>query len=242
MNKLAKFTLAVSLIIFGCGDMMAQWGEKVVGNGNVTTRTVNTDNYDAIKGIGSMDVHLQKGSEGTITVKTDENLQEYVIVEVENGALKIRTKKNTYLKTKKGIHVYVPFDDISEVSLTGSGDIDTEDTINSDELEINITGSGDVNLAVAANSVEATVTGSGDIEVTGNTTDLKVRVTGSGDFDGDGLRSENTNATVSGSGDASVYASKYLKARVSGSGDIEYDGNPEKRDTKVSGSGSISSN
>lgn len=242
MNNLIKFSLAISLIIFGCGDIMAQWGKKVVGNGNVTTRTVNTSNYDAIVATGSMDVHLQKGSEGTITVKTDENLQEYIIVEVENGALKIRTKKNTSLKTKKGIHVYVPFNDISEVSLTGSGDIDTEDTIESDDLEIRITGSGDVNLDVSANTVEATVTGSGDIVVNGNTADLEVRVTGSGDFDGDGLRSENTEAFVSGSGDVSVYASKYLKARVSGSGDIKYDGNPEKKDTKVSGSGSIKSN
>lgn len=242
MNKLFKFSLVIALIIFGCGDIMAQWGKKVVGNGNVTIRTVNTGNYDAIRGLGSMDIHLQKGSEGTITVKTDENLQEYVIVEVVNGALKIRTKKNTYLKTKKGIHVYVPFDDISEVSLTGSGDIDTEDTINSDDLEIKITGSGDVNLDVSANTVEATVTGSGDIEVSGNTTNLEVRVTGSGDFDGDELRSENTEASVSGSGDVSVYASKYLKARVSGSGDIRYNGNPEKRDTKASGSGTIKSN
>ena len=243
MNRLFKFALALSIAIMGTGDTFAQWSnKKVVGNGNVTTKTVNTGSYDAVKGIGSMDVHLKKGAEGTITVKTDDNLQEYIVVEVENNTLKIRTKKNYNLKTKKGIHVYVPFDDISEVSLTGSGDIDTEDPIESDNLEIKVTGSGDVALEVAATTVDATVTGSGDIVVTGTTTNLDVRVTGSGDFDGDGLRSENTEATVSGSGDASVYASKWLKARVHGSGDIQYDGNPDKRDTKVSGSGSISAN
>jgi hypothetical protein len=242
MNKLTKLVLAAAIVLFGAGDLMAQWGKKVVGNGNVTTRTVNTSNYDGIKGIGSMDIHLQKGSEGTITVKTDENLQEYVIIEVENGILKIRTKKNTYLRTKKGIHVYVPFDDISEVSLTGSGDIDSESTINADNFEIGVTGSGDVNLEITANTIDADITGSGDIEVRGNTTSLEVSVKGSGDFNGAGLRSQNTDATVSGSGDVTVYASKYLKARVSGSGGIKYDGNPEKTDTKVSGSGSIRSN
>jgi len=243
MNRLFKYVLALAIVMMGTGNAFAQWGnKKVVGNGNVTTKTVNTGSYDAIKGIGSMDVHLKRGSEGTITVKTDDNLQEYIVVEVENNTLKIRTKKNTYLKTKKGIHVYVPFEDISGVSLTGSGDINTEDPIESDNLEIKVTGSGDVELEVAANTVDATVTGSGDIVVTGRTTNLDVKVTGSGDFDGDGLRSENTDAAVSGSGDASVYASKFLKARVNGSGDIKYDGNPEKRDTKVSGSGSISAN
>jgi hypothetical protein len=46
---------------------------------------------------------------------------------------------------------------------------------------------------------------------------------------------------VSGSGDADVYASNSLKARVNGSGDIDYSGNPNTSDTKVLGSGSISS-
>ncbi|KAA3620558.1 MAG: DUF2807 domain-containing protein [Flavobacterium sp.] len=243
MKSLINFVIMLSLVLMSSGEALAQWGsKKVEGNGNVTTRTVNTSNYDAIKNFGSIDVHLRKGTEGTIMVKTDENLQEYIIVEVVNNALKIRTENNVSLKTRKGIHVYVPFDDISEVSLTGSGDVDTEDTINGDELKLKLTGSGDVDLVVGANSVNATLTGSGDVAVRGTTTNLNVKITGSGDFNGNDLRAQNTEVTVSGSGDASVYASKFLKARVHGSGDVRYNGNPDKRDTKVSGSGRISMN
>ena len=72
--------------------------------------------------------------------------------------------------------------------------------------------------------------------------ELEVKVSGSGDFMGSRLKSNNTQAYVSGSGDAEVNASKSIKARVNGSGDIEYSGNPETSDTKVVGSGSISSN
>ena len=53
----------------------------------------------------------------------------------------------------------------------------------------------------------------------------------------------NTNdltVKVAGSGDIEVVSNKSLYARVSGSGDIEYKGNPDKEDTKVSGSGTIS--
>jgi hypothetical protein len=243
MKSMIKFVIVLSLVLMGSGEALAQWGsKKVKGNGNVTSRTVNTSNYDAIKNFGSIDVHLKKGTEGNIVVKTDENLQEYIIVEVVDNALKIRTENNVSLSTKNGIHVYVPFNDISEVSLTGSGDVDTEDPINGDELKITLTGSGDVDLAVAANTVNATLTGSGDVAVRGTTTNLNLRITGSGDFNGNDLRSQNTEVTVSGSGDAIVYASKFLKARVHGSGDVVYKGNPEKRDTNVSGSGRISMN
>lgn len=243
MNTLIKITLTLTLLLFGFSDAMAQWGNKrVVGNGNVISKTITTGDYDAIKGVGSMDIHLEKGSEGTIIVKTDENLQEYIIVEVKNGELKIRIKSHVSLKTKKGIHIYVPFNDISEISLVGSGDIDTKDVITGEVLDVRVTGSGDVELTVESSNIEATITGSGDIVLTGNTINLEVKITGSGDFDGDDLMAENTEASISGSGDAIVNASKSLKARVHGSGDIQYGGNPEKRDTKVSGSGSISSN
>lgn len=242
MKTLIRLSLVAGLLIAGVQEVQAQWGnKKVVGNGNVTTKTINTGNYDAIKGVGSMDVHLEKGSEGNITVTTDENLQEYIIVEVKDGALVIRTKKNIYLKTKKGIHVTVPFQDISEVSLVGSGDIDTKDPITANNLEVNVTGSGDVVLEVNSKMLEAKVTGSGDMELSGTTDELEVRVSGSGDFKGFDLQAQNTTASVSGSGDVKVVAKNSIKARVNGSGDIVYRGNPERSDTKTSGSGDITS-
>lgn len=240
MKTTTKF-IAIVFVLLISSESFAQWGnKKVIGNGNVTTKTVTTGDYDGVKVVGSLDVHLEKGDEGNITVKTDDNLQEYIIIEVKDNTLVVRTKKNMYLKTKKGIHVTVPFDDISSVALVGSGDVDSKDVVASDNLSVSVTGSGDMTLEAKAKNLSSKVTGSGDITLSGTTTNLEVTVTGSGDFAGGNLIAENTEAKVSGSGDATVYAKSSLKARVSGSGDIEYKGNPEKRDTKVAGSGEIS--
>ncbi|WP_278021592.1 GIN domain-containing protein [Flavobacterium ginsengisoli] len=54
------------------------------------------------------------------------------------------------------------------------------------------------------------------------------------------LKSKVVEANVSGSGNSKVACDESLTARVSGSGNIRYVGNPEKKDTKVSGSGTIS--
>jgi len=242
MKTLSKIFLAATLSIIGFSEANAQWGNRITGNGNITTKTVNTGSYDEIKAVGLMDVHLEKGTEGTITVKAEDNLHEYVIVEVKDDALILRIKKNVNIKSKKGIHITVPFQDISKVSLTGSGDVDSRDTITSENFDVSITGSGDVILAIESQSVNAKVTGSGDMTLSGSANELEVKISGSGDFMGSKLKSNNTQAYVSGSGDAVVNASKSLKARVNGSGDIEYTGNPETSDTKVLGSGSISSN
>jgi hypothetical protein len=242
MNTLVKFTLSLSLIIFGFSESTAQWNKKVVGNGDITTNNITTQSYDKIEAVGSLDVHLELGNEGNISVSTDSNLQEYIIVEVKDNTLVLRTKNNVTLKTKKGIHITVPFESISGVSLVGSGDIDTKDTIKTDSFDVSVTGSGDIVLAVESNTLDAKVTGSGDLTLTGMATNLEVKVSGSGDFKGSSLNSENTQVYVSGSGDAEVTATKSIKARVNGSGDIRYSGNPVSSDTKVMGSGDISSN
>lgn len=241
MKALTKTVLLLFSTLLLSVPAQAQWGwgDRVKGNGNITTRTVSTGNYDEIKGVGSIDIHLRKGSEGTITVETDENIQEYVEIEVRGNALTVKIEKGVNVSSKHGVHVTVPFNDISEISLVGSGDIDTQDPISVDELELKIVGSGDVILDVNTGKLEADITGSGDIELEGKTVDLEVKVNGSGDFHGYKLMADNVEATVSGSGDVEVYAKNNIRARVNGSGDVYYKGNPAQKDTKVSGSGDI---
>ena len=242
MKTAAKILIALFITVFGFSEANAQWwGKRVKGNGNITTKTVNVGSYDGVRGVGSMDVHLERGTEGTIQVTTDDNIQEYVIIEVKDDILVVRLKKNSNVSTRKGIHVTVPFESISSVSLTGSGDVDTKDTIDSPEFTARVTGSGDVRLDINTGKLDAKVTGSGDIMLRGKAVDTEIRVSGSGDFKGESLESDNTDVSVSGSGDARVTAYKSLRARVAGSGDIRYKGSPDTSDTKVSGSGSIKS-
>lgn len=222
----------------------AQWGKnkKIVGNGNVTTKTVSTGEYDVIKALGSMDFILVDGNEGSITVTTDDNLHDYITIETDGDELIIKKKEGVNLRTKKGIKIEIPIRDISEATLTGSGDLYGKTKIKATNFTTKLTGSGDVRLEVDASNVYAKVTGSGDMSLRGSASTFELLLTGSGDYDGKDLKANNTEVTVSGSGDASVYAKKSIKARVNGSGDIEYYGNPSNKDTKVNGSGDIDGN
>ena len=244
MNTIFKLSLTLIFLLINVGLVNAQifGNKKITGNNNVVTKTVSTPDYDAISVTGSMDVELVSGNEGNIKVTTDENLHEYLVIESNDGTLKIKTKKNVSLRTKKGIHITVPFKDINDLTLTGSGDIITKNTIKTTGFDVDLTGSGDIILDIEANEIDAKVTGSGDLELAGRVTDFEVKVTGSGDFKGSELTSTNTQVYVSGSGSAKVNASSSIKARVNGSGDVRYSGNPEFSDTKVMGSGTIKSN
>lgn len=219
----------------------AQWSnQKVKGNGKIVSQTRNTADYDAIKVSGSFDIDLVSGKEGNISIKGEENLLSFVKVEVEENTLKIYIEKNTNIRSGKKIHLTVPFEKISELNLSGSGNIQTKNDIKNDKFSVKLSGSGIFNLGVNSNDLDLNVSGSGNVRLTGNTSNFSSKLSGSGDIDASDLKSKNVDVNVSGSGNSKVNCNENLTARVSGSGNIKYVGNPEKRDVKVSGSGNIS--
>ncbi len=235
-----KLAIIIILLAF-TANVNAQWyGKKIKGNGNVVTKTRNVSEYDQIAVAGSFDVKLLAGKEGKLTIKGEENLLEYLITEVKDGKLKIKWEKGVNINTTKELLVTVPFEDIEAVSLAGSGDVFSEDTIKTDNLKVALAGSGDMKLNIKASSISSALSGSGDIKLMGSSDNLKCAIAGSGDIDGYELSSNNVEVSIAGSGDIKVNAKENLKARISGSGDVYYKGNP-RQDVKVSGSGSVSS-
>ncbi|AXT55070.1 DUF2807 domain-containing protein [Aquimarina sp. MMG015] len=237
-------TIILGLALCSITSVNAQWwgkGKKIEGNGNVVTKTRNLSSYDQVKLKGSLDVALVAGTEGNIKIEAESNLIPHVITEVEGDVLKIYVEKEYYLKPSRNkiILITVPFKDISKVSLSGSGDIYSKDTIKAESFETRVSGSGDVGLEVQAKEIEGSVSGSGDLTLKGSAENLELNVTGSGDVRAYDLKAKNVDASVTGSGDIKLTSTHYLKARVTGSGDIDYQGNPEKEDKKVSGSGDI---
>ncbi|WP_343589833.1 head GIN domain-containing protein [Flavobacterium sp.] len=235
-----KSILLLALAIFFTNSTVnAQ--NKIQGNGKIVTETRSTGDYDGIKVAGSFDVDLVSGKEGKITIKGEENLLAVIKVEVEENSLKIYVEKGTQIRTSSGkIQVTVPFEKISELSLAGSGDIQSKDVIKNDKFSIKLSGSGNFTLPVDTNNLELNVSGSGNVRLKGTATNFSAKLSGSGDINAADLKSKVVEANVSGSGNSKVACDESLTARVSGSGNIRYVGNPEKKDTKVSGSGTIS--
>ncbi len=235
--------LIMGIVLCSISSLNAQWGatQKVKGNGNSISKARETSDYEQIKVKGSLDVSLIFGTEGKINIEGESNLIPYIITKVEDDVLKIYVKKGYYLKpsTSKKLIITVPFKDINKVTLSGSGDIYSSDTIKATEFVTGVSGSGDVKLVVEAKNVKGQVSGSGDLTIKGTADSFTAGVSGSGDISAYDLKAKSASVKVTGSGDIELTATSTLTARVSGSGDIYYKGNPEKEDKKVSGSGDI---
>ena len=234
-------TSAICLLILATTscDFGGLGGRRVRGNGNMTTVTKDVPEINRIDVVGDIDVELSQG-QSSVKITADENLLDYIRVEESDGWLRIRTRDGYNLESDEGVKVYVTARSISDIKMSGSGDlVSTGKFTNSNEMNFSCAGSGNITIDINCPSTEANIAGSGNINLSGETRDLKVSIAGSGNFSGEGLKSENASVSIAGSGDASVYADVNLNVKITGSGGVSYKGNAAVSQ-KVLGSGSVS--
>lgn len=236
MKKLLLALLPVLTIVSSCTYIT---GKRVRGNGNVTTQERTVSTFSGVNTSGFFDVYVVNGPSTNVKIEAEDNLIPYIETNVEGNILKIRTKEGFSLRPKRKVNVYVTAPAFSEVKLSGSGNIISQNQIsNSSKIELGISGSGDIKASVNAPSVDADISGSGNIHLEGQVKDFDGHVSGSGDIRAMDLKSETTKVEINGSGNADVFASVQLNVEVRGSGDVKYKGNPQIS-SDIKGSGSV---
>ena len=235
MNKLtACFIIGFLITLFSCKF----GGRKIDGNGRVATEKRAAGSLSKVKVAGEINVVIDNGLAG-IRVEADENLIPYIVTETDGDWFKIRVKDEANLQAAKIPTVYISTPAISSIKVTGNSEILANGKFSSmEQMDFDIAGSGSITIEVNAPAVETEISGSGSLHISGETRTAKVEITGSGNYDGISLKAENADVSISGSGEAIVFAETALKASIAGSGNIKYKGSAAV-DKKVSGSGEV---
>lgn len=241
MKNLCK---GFSLILF-CAlltSCASDWINKktIKGNRETTTQTREiTPDFKQLTTSSMIDVILiPEENDGTLELKGESNLLDYIETEVKDESLHIRFKKNYNISAHGKLEVTVKSNQIENILTAGSGDIKTNGTLNVPALTIEKTGSGDMDLALDVQELKIHSSGSGDFKLKGKADNLSIEKTGSGDVRAFDLEVENATVSSTGSGDADLNVAQKLSFNSTGSGDVRYKGNPTV-DSKVTGSGDL---
>lgn len=236
-----KLKISIVLFIITFSIQSQNWGknQKIKGNGKIVSEQRSTSTYDEISSGGSFDIILVNGKEGNLSILAEENIIPFIETNLEGTTLVIKFKKNTNIISSKKIIIRVPVKEISKISLAGSGNISNEGILKTTELTASLGGSGNIKLQISTKEMTVNIGGSGNIDLSGVTDEFICSVAGSGNVSAFELNSQNSNATVAGSGSIKLSASSKIKAKVVGSGNIYYKGNPTEKDEKSVGSGKI---
>jgi hypothetical protein len=237
--------IALAFLLTATGSLTFAGSVKIpVKHNSIETQERKVSGFRGVASSGSFNVILTQGNAESVKVKADADVINEVITEVKNGTLQIHSKSRNWsmsnIWNNRTVTVYVVAKDLSSISVSGSGDLKIENEFNTNSLSLRVSGSGNFTGKVNVKTLEAGVSGSGDFKVAGAADESSVSISGSGNFDGKGLTTKSTAIRVSGSGNASIYASEKLDASVSGSGDVRYSGHPKNISKVVHGSGDVS--
>lgn len=214
------------------------WGsETVTGSGPVTRQERAPGHFTGLSMALAGDVQVRTGNSESVSIETEGNLMPLIETVVEDGTLKIRTRRDTNVRTRH-LKIVVQTRGLDRVALAGSADIDV-DTMRGQRLRFDIGGSGEIKVQrIEGEDVSVNLGGSGELEVRGGSArNLHASIAGSGDVDLARVRVDSAKVSVAGSGDTKLWVRESLSLSVAGSGDVEYYGDP-RVSTSVVGSGS----
>ena len=239
MKRLAILLSITSIISICFVSCQYIGGQRVSGNGHITTQEKSVGSFNSVQTGGSMDVHVTQSSTPSVRIEADDNLMPYIDVYVEGNTLHIRTKMGYNLNPSKDIVAYVAAPEFKEIGVSGSGDVISDNALSgSSPLDLHVSGSGNIKMQVNFPKVSTEVSGSGDILLKGEARDFDADVSGSGKVKCFDLVTDNTNLHLTGSSDAEITANKTLDLSIAGSGTVRYKGNASVSQ-HVSGSGDI---
>lgn len=208
---------ASALTFSGCNII-----DCLEGQGAMSTKTFEQSEFDSFELSSSADVKLIPSTRNAIEITTYENLFERIEIENEGGEIDVDFKGCVNMDKTMLVKVY--FTKLSEVELTGSGNVTSSDTIRGDRFEIGIMGSGNIDIPLNVSTVEANINGSGDIVLSGTTGQFRGKINGSGNLRAIKLNSSSTDIVINGSGDADLGNCNNLTSKVNGSGNVNCQG------------------
>ena len=211
MSKIL-YIAATALLCASCFHVNTNYkgGKNAVkGEGAVVTKSFDFKDFDQIVINGHADVDFTQSSGYEVTVRTQENVLEWLDYKVEGTTLIIETKDHRDIRaTDYNLVIQAPelkkltvngasdfnvdalrMDGDLYVEVNGAGDLDfNRITCNSFSLEVN--GAADANLTAIdiLKKLKVEVNGAGDVNITGNAMDVALEVHGAGDIDATGLK------------------------------------------------------
>jgi hypothetical protein len=213
--------------------------------GHLAIAQNSTRNVGEFRGVSlgvSADLYITQGNNTSVVIEASDEVQERIETRIRDGVLIIKQDDDwkwwKNLNSKK-IKIYITNPTFEHVSVSGSGDIQGENTLQSKEMYIAVSGSGKLDLDIKVVDLDSKISGSGNMNIKGSARNTTFQISGSGNMNAESLASEHCQVRISGSGNCRVQVDSSLESRVSGSGNVYYKGNPEKLSNHSSGSGSI---
>jgi hypothetical protein len=193
-------TTSITFVLLAAAALLSQSCTKeysrIEGIGQVTTQTLNIDEFSAIRLEGADDVEITYGTVQKVEVTGHPNIISRIKTEVRNGRWDMGLQNGNYGNYELQYSLTLPV--LTAVEVIGSADVDILDSMETGEFELFLMGSGSFRgFQLRAGQSYVEIVGSGDCEITSDES-MDVVIEGSGNVYYKGTPSLQTDITGSG--------------------------------------------
>lgn len=207
------------------------------GNGNIKHRNVRLEQFDRINIGGNYTIKIIPQEKSSVLVRTDENLMEFINIEVYNRTLYINNVHS--LSPSHGIQIIIYQKKLTSIKTLGKVNISQSGILTSDTLSIQQNGTGTLQLCLQTQSIHCILAGAGHLALSGVSNELKANISGIGSLNSFPLKNKRCTIHIFGMAKAEIYVTDTLDASVSGIAKIVYTGNPHHITKQITGFGAF---
>ena len=239
ITLITKFIIAaiIALLFSSCVHSF-NLGDKIKGNGNITTETrvVNQDfkNIEVSHGIR---VIVQQSDNKSITVEVDDNLQQHIITKIENGVLKIEADESYNTSETPVVNVKMPI--INGLDTSSGSEITSSGVLITENINVKSSSGSQINISVEADAIKLESTSGSHIEASGKALKLETSSSSGSKIEAKNLMTNEVISESASGSSTSVFPILKLQAKASSGSNISYHKIPKTLSKKESSGGSI---
>jgi hypothetical protein len=200
--------------------------DGITGSGTITTEPRDVSGFDRIVFRSEGRVIVTVGTDDSLVVEVDDNLQPLLRASVSGGELEISTSEGTDIDPSTPPVFRVGMAAIAGVDLAGAGTIEIS-SIESERLEITLSGVGDVTIGtVDLDELVVNLSGVGTVSVSGVADRQEARVGGVTIYEAENLESRTATIDGAGTGQATIWVTEELEITAADTASVSYYGTP----------------
>ncbi len=199
--------------------------KKIKPSGDIISETFDLASFKSIVVENGIDVIIQQGNTQKVELKTDNNIMEYVEIQVESGALSIGIRDNVNILSDRTIEMNIVVDTLNSIIASGGSFIDIPQIFSAENINLSLSGGSLLNGIIETEDATVNCSGGSIITLSGETEKIDVLASGGSVVSAYDFIADDVFLELSGGCVAEVFVNNTLSVVASGGSSVSYKGN-----------------
>lgn len=197
--------------------------------------TLKIEDFDKVE-IGSyFKVNLYPSDESKVVFDAGEQNQQRIKPKIKDNTLTLDFDANGHTPSAKNkVEVDIYYTILKSISATGVSEVYARQPVENEVLKLNCSGAATLEAEVKVNELYSDFSGAATVKLSGTATQHFIDASGAVNIKAYNLKTQTTEASVSGASMAYVAATKKLSGAVSGVAKLQYDNEAEEMEINKS--------